>query len=105
MFDAHDQAFALFSRHLQVGHPRQVKTAMEAVSVGNQRRSTFVFSRCAANTPSSRSPARRHGAGPAILRHWPEYQAENQICLLRERFFLPRLRVERLDASNVRQPG
>jgi transposase len=78
VFDAHDQAFALFKGACRRGI---YYNEVEAIFVGKDRlynrRFLQMCSRAVACTPAS---------------GWEKGQVENQVGLVRERFFTPRLR-------------
>jgi transposase len=95
VLDAHDRAFAFFKGSCTRGIYDNMKTAVETILVGRER----VYNRrlqqmCShylvdpvACTPSS---------------GWEKGQVENQVGLVRERFFTPRLRVKSYDELNAR---
>ena len=89
VFDAHDRAFAFFKGACTRGIYDNLKAAVDAIFVGRERayNSTIAgSSRCVVTIWSSRSPAPR--------RRWEKGQVENQVGLVRQRFFSPRLRVK-----------
>jgi transposase len=84
VFDAHNRAFAFFKGTCTRGIYDNMKTAVEAVFIGKDRR----FLRMCGHylvEPVACTPA----SG------WEKGQVENQVGLVRERFFTPRLRVAR----------
>jgi len=95
VLDAHDRAFAFFKGACTRGIYDNMKTAVDTILVGRER----VYNRrlqqmCShylvdpvACTPSS---------------GWEKGQVENQVGLVRERFFTPRLRVSSYDELNAR---
>jgi transposase len=85
VFDAHDRAFALFKGTCRRGIYDNMKTAVEAIYVGKERRYNRRFLQMCSHyliEPVACTPA----AG------WEKGQVENQVGLARERFFTPRLR-------------
>jgi transposase len=85
VFDAHDRAFALFKGACARGIYDNMKTALEAVFVGKDRQFNRRFLRMCGHylvEPVACTPA----AG------WEKGQVENQVGVVRERFFTPRLR-------------
>jgi hypothetical protein len=103
VFDAHDKAFAFFRGTCTRGIYDNMKTAVEAVFVGKERLYNRRFLQMCSHylvEPVACTPA----SG------WEKGQVENQVGLVRERFFTPRLRVkslrgiERLAARQMHQP-
>jgi transposase len=93
VFDAHDRAFAFFKGACTRGIYDNMKTAVETVFVGKDRLYNRRFLQMCAHylvDPVACSP----GAG------WEKGQVENQVGLVRERFFTPRLRVQSYDELN-----
>jgi transposase len=90
VFDAHDKAFDFFRGTCTRGIYDNIKTAMEAVFIGKERlynrRFLEMCSLCLVH-PVACTPA----SG------WEKGQVENQVGLVRERFFTPRLRVKSLE--------
>ena len=99
VFDAHDRAFAFFKgactrgiydnagRMLRI---RRVKTAVETIFVGKERQYNRRFLQMCSHhlvEPVACTP----GSG------WEKGQVENQVGLVRERFFTPRLRFKTYD--------
>jgi transposase len=87
VFDAHDRAFAFFRGTCQRGIYDNMKTAVETVFVGKDRGYNRRFLQMCSHyliDPTACTPA----AG------WEKGQVENQVGLVRERFFTPRLRVK-----------
>ena len=85
VFDAHDRAFAFFGGGCQRGIYDNLTTAVEAVFAGKDRRFNRRFLQLCAHhlvEPVACTPA----AG------WEKGQVENQVGVVRERFFSPRLR-------------
>ncbi|YBW37816.1 putative transposase [Nitrobacter sp. TKz-YC01] len=94
VFDAHDRAFALFKGTCSLGIYDNMKTAVEAIFVGKDRRYNRRFLQMCSHylvDPVACTPA----SG------WEKGQVENQVGLVRERFFTPRLRFKTLDELNV----
>ncbi len=93
VFDAHNRAFAFFKGACTRGIYDNMKTAVEAVFVGKDRRFNRRFLRMCGHylvEPTACTPA----AG------WEKGQVENQVGLVRERFFTPRLRVASYEELN-----
>ncbi len=93
VFDAHDRAFALFKGTCSRGIYDNMKTAVEAIFIGKDRLYNRRFLQMCSHyliEPVACTPA----AG------WEKGQVENQVGLVRERFFTPRLRFKNLDELN-----
>jgi transposase len=94
VFDAHDRAFALFKGSCARGIYDNMKTAVDAIFVGKDRLYNRRFLQMCSHylvEPVACTPA----SG------WEKGQVENQVGLIRERFFTPRLRVKSLDELNA----
>jgi transposase len=94
VFDAHDRAFAFFKGACTRGIHDNMKTAVETVLIGKERKFNRRFLRMCSHylvEPTACTPA----SG------WEKGQVENQAGLVRERFFTPRLRVESYDELNA----
>ena len=94
VFDAHDRAFAFFKGTCTRGIYDNMKTAVETVFVGKDRRFNRRFLQMCSHylvEPVACTPA----AG------WEKGQVENQVGLVRERFFTPRLRVSSYEELNA----
>ena len=94
VFDAHDRAFALFKGTCGRGIYDNMKTAVDAIFVGKQRLYNRRFQQMCSHylvEPVACTPA----SG------WEKGQVENQVGLVRERFFTPRLRFKTLDELNA----
>src|SRR5262244_2344514 len=94
VFDAHDRAFALFKGTCSRGIYDNMKTAVETIFVGKDRRYNRRFLQMCSHylvDPIACTPA----SG------WEKGQVENQVGLVRERFFTPRLRFKNLDELNA----
>jgi hypothetical protein len=94
VFDAHDRAFALFKGTCGRGIYDNMKTAVETVFVGKDRLYNRRFLQMCSHylvDPVACTPA----SG------WEKGQVENQVGLVRERFFTPRLRFKNLDELNA----
>jgi transposase len=94
VFDAHDRAFALFKGTCGRGIYDNMKTAVDAVFVGKGRLYNRRFLQMCSHylvEPVACTPA----SG------WEKGQVENQVGLVRERFFTPRLRFKTLDELNA----
>ena len=94
VFDAHNRAFGFFRGGCTRGIYDNMKTAVETVFIGKDRRYNRRFLRMCSHylvEPTACSPA----SG------WEKGQVENQVGLVRERFFTPRLRVASYDELNA----
>ena len=94
VFDAHDRAFALFKGTCGRGIYDNMKTAVETIFVGKGRLYNRRFMQMCSHylvDPVACTPA----SG------WEKGQVENQVGLVRERFFTPRLRFKALDELNA----
>lgn len=94
VFDAHDRAFALFKGTCGRGIYDNMKTAVETIFVGKERLYNRRFQQMCSHylvAPVACTPA----SG------WEKGQVENQVGLVRERFFTPRLRFKTLDELNA----
>ena len=93
VFDAHDKAFAFFEGTCRRGIYDNMKTAVETILVGKERHYNRRFQQMCAHylvDPVACTPA----SG------WEKGQVENQVGLVRERFFTPRLRVKSFEELN-----
>jgi transposase len=87
VFDAHDRGFAFFKGSCTRGIYDNMKTAVDAIFVGRERAYNRRFLQMCSHylvEPVACTPA----SG------WEKGQVENQVGLVRERFFTPRLRVK-----------
>ncbi len=94
VFDAHDRAFAFFKGACTRGIYDNMKTAVETILVGRERAYNRRFLQMCSHylvDPVACNPA----SG------WEKGQVENQVGLVRERFFTPRLRVKSYDELNA----
>jgi transposase len=94
VFDAHERAFSFFKGACLRGIYDNMKTAVDAVFLGKERQFNRRFLRMCAHylvEPTACTPA----AG------WEKGQVENQVGLIRERFFTPRLRVKSYEELNA----
>jgi transposase len=94
VFDAHDRAFAFFKGACTRGIYDNMKTAVETIFVGKERTYNRRFAQMCGHylvEPVACTPA----SG------WEKGQVENQVGLVRERFFTPRLRVKSYDELNA----
>jgi len=85
VFDAHERAFAFFRGACARGIYDNMKTAVDAVFVGKERRFNRRFAQMCSHylvEPVACTPA----AG------WEKGQVENQVGVVRQRLFTPRLR-------------
>src|SRR6476660_1706147 len=90
VFDAHERAFALFKGTCQRGIYDNMKTAVTTILVGKERLYNRRFLQMCSHylvDPVACTPA----SG------WEKGQVENQVGLVRERFFTPRLRFKTYD--------
>src|SRR6266404_747918 len=93
VFDAHDRAFALFKGACGRGIYDNMKTAVEAILVGPHRLYNRRFLQMCSHylvEPVACTPA----AG------WEKGQVENQVGMVRERLFTPRLRFRSYEELN-----
>ena len=93
VFDAHDRAFAFLKGTCRRGIYDNMKTAVETILVGKDRLYNRRFLQMCSHyliDPVACTPA----SG------WEKGQVENQVGLVRERFFTPRLRFKSLDELN-----
>ena len=94
VFDAHDRAFAFFKGACARGIYDNMKTAVDAIFIGKERQYNRRFLQMCAHylvEPVACTPA----SG------WEKGQVENQVGLVRERFFTPRLRFKSYDELNA----
>ncbi len=94
VFDAHDRAFAFFKGACRRGIYDNMKTAVEAIYAGKERLYNRRFLQMCSHylvDPVACTPA----AG------WEKGQVENQVGLVRERFFTPRLRAKSYEELNA----
>jgi transposase len=94
VFDAHDRAFAFFKGTCTRGIYDNMKTAVDAILVGKERVYNRRFLQMCGHylvDPVACTPA----SG------WEKGQVENQVGLVRERFFTPRLRVKSYEELNA----
>jgi len=94
VFDAHERAFAFFRGACTRGIYDNMKTAVDTIFVGKDRQYNRRFLQMCSHhlvDPVACTPA------PG----WEKGQVENQVGLVRERFFTPRLRVKTYDELNV----
>ena len=93
LFDAHARAFAFFGGTCTRGIYDNMSTAVDAVFVGKERKFNRRFLQLCNHyliDPTACTPA----AG------WEKGQVENQVGLVRERFFTPRLRFTSYEEMN-----
>ena len=94
VFDAHERAFAFFKGACTRGIYDNMKTAVETIFIGKDRQYNRRFLQMCSHhlvEPVACTPA----SG------WEKGQVENQVGLVRERFFTPRLRVRSYDELNA----
>src|SRR5690606_12203079 len=94
VFDAHDRAFAFFRGTCTRGIYDNMKTAVDAVFVGKDRQFNRRFLQMCSHylvEPVACTPA----SG------WEKGQVENQVGLVRRRFFTPRLRFRNYEELNA----
>jgi transposase len=93
VFDAHDRAFAFFKGACTRGIYDNMKTAVETIFAGKERLYNRRFLQMCSHylvEPVACTPA----SG------WEKGQVENQVGLVRERFFTPRIRMKSYDELN-----
>jgi transposase len=94
VFDAHKRAFGFFKGACTRGIYDNMKTAVDTIFVGKDRQYNRRFLQMCSHhlvDPVACTPA----SG------WEKGQVENQVGLVRERFFTPRLRVKTYDELNA----
>ena len=94
VFDAHERAFGFFRGACTRGIYDNMKTAVDTIFVGKDRQYNRRFLQMCSHhlvDPVACTPA----SG------WEKGQVENQVGLVRERFFTPRLRVKTYDELNA----
>jgi len=94
VFDAHARAFSFFKGACTRGIYDNMKTAVETIFVGKERKFNRRFEQMCSHylvEPVACTPA----SG------WEKGQVENQVGLARERFFTPRLRFKSYDEMNA----
>lgn len=94
VFDAHERAFHLFGGACTRGIYDNMKTAVETVFLGKERKFNRRFAQLCSHhlvEPVACTPA----AG------WEKGQVENQVGLVRETFLTPRLHAASLEALNA----
>src|SRR6201991_3196342 len=94
VFDAHDRAFSFFKGACRCGIYDNMKTAVETIFVARERAYNRRFLQMCSHylvEPQACTPA----SG------WEKGQVENQVGLVRERFFTPRLRVKSYEELNA----
>jgi hypothetical protein len=94
VFDAHDRAFAFFRGACTRGIYDNMKTAVDAIFIGRERAYNRRFLLMCSHylvDPVACTP----NSG------WEKGQVENQVGLVRERFFTPRLRVKSYEELNA----
>lgn len=93
VFDAHDRAFAFFKGTCTRGIYDNMKTAVDTIFVGKDRQYNRRFLQMCSHyliEPTACTPA----SG------WEKGQVENQVGVVRERFFTPILRVNSMEELN-----
>jgi transposase len=94
VFDAHERAVAFFKGACTRGIYDNMKTAVDTIFVGKDRQYNRRFLQMCSHhlvDPVACTPA----SG------WEKGQVENQVGLVRERFFTPRLRIKTYDELNA----
>ena len=94
VFDAHDRAFAFFKGACTRGIYDNMKTVVDAIFVGKERAYNRRFLQMCGHylvEPVACTPA----SG------WEKGQVENQVGVVRQRFFSPRLRVKSYEELNA----
>jgi transposase len=94
VFDAHDRAFAFFKGTCTRGIYDNMKTAVDAVFLGKDRQFNRRFAQMCGHYLVE--PVACTSASG-----WEKGQVENQVGMVRERFFTPRLRVKSYDELNA----
>ena len=87
VFDAHERAFAFFKGACARGNYDNINTAVETILIGKNRQYNRRFLQMCSHhlvEPVACKPA----SG------WEKGQVENQVGLVRERVFTPRLRIK-----------
>ena len=107
VFDAHEKAFQFYKGACQRGIYDNMKTAVDAVFVGQEARNAAGVT----GTQRGRQFNRRflqmlshHTVDPTAFTPaagWEKGQVENQVGTLRERFFTPRLKFKSYDELNA----
>ena len=87
VFDAHDRAFRFFKGACRRGNHDNMKAAVETIFVGRERAYSRRFPQMC-----SHYLVEPEACTPASV--WEKGLVENQVGLVRERFFTPRLRVK-----------
>ena len=93
VFDAHERAFRFFGGACTRGIYDNMKTAVDAIFTGKERRFNLRFAQMCSHylvEPVACTP----GAG------WEKGQVENQVGTVRKRFFAPRLHFATLEELN-----
>jgi transposase len=93
LFDAHDRAFGFFKGTCTRGIYDNMKTAVDTIFAGKERQFNRRFLQMCSHylvEPTACTPA----SG------WEKGQVENQVGLVRERFFTPTLRVKSFEELN-----
>jgi hypothetical protein len=94
VFNAHERAFAFFRGACRRGIYDNMKTAVETIFIGKDRQYNRRFLQmCSHHLVDSVTCTPASG--------WEKDQVENQVGLVRERFFTPRLRVKTYDELNA----
>jgi transposase len=94
VFDAHDRAFAFFRGTFRRGIYDNMSTAVDTVFVGNDRAYNRRFLQMCGHylvEPVACTP----------VSGWEKGQVENQVGVVRQRFFTPRLRVKSFEELNA----
>ena len=94
VFDAHDKAFAFFGGACARGIYDNMKTAVETIFAGKDRAFNRRFSQMCSHylvDPTACTPA----SG------WEKGQVENQVGVIRRRFFTPRLKFKSYAEMNA----
>src|SRR6201988_5046622 len=94
VFDAHDRAFALFKGTCSRGIYDNIKTAVETIFIGKDRLYNRRFLQMCSHYLID-------PVACTLASGWEKGQVENQVGLVRERFFTPRLRVKSYEEMNA----
>ncbi len=94
VFDAHERAFAFFKGACTRGIDDNMKTAVDTIFIGKERQYNRRFLQMRSH----------HLVDPVVCTPasgWEKGQVENQVGLVRERFFTPRIRFKSYDELNA----
>jgi transposase len=105
VFDAHDRAFAFFKGACTRGIYDNMKTAVDTIFVSRKRAYNRRFQQMCAHylvepPPLSLGPMAQQWRPCTPASGWEKGQVENQVGVVRQRFFSPRLRVKSYEELN-----